>query len=402
VLKGKFTVGDEKDFCNFVSQKISQNMNNGNTKISHRSVVKQILKLVMFILAFAFLFYTALSSYNHTNSYTTLDNVKQSIISKEGRKEIKTIESKDIAVCFSTDDIDKFYITLIDNKDGKYKYMSSVDYSISDFVEYRNYSNTLYADTRTAVKTINGTKEGVNFGFVSSDYTFTEGDQMNWTFCNFSCNGKTYILYYDDVSCEESNNIVDNNNIIDNPDLTVKKPIIYLYPKQETSVNIKLGKLQNITYTYPKYNDSWNVIAEPDGRLTDIKTGRSLYSLYWEGITTTEPDMIDGFVIKGTDVIPFLEEKLATLGLTEREADEFIIYWLPELEKNPYNFIRFETSEEINSVMPLEITPKPDAVIRVMMEFKALDKPINIKEQELKTPQRNGFVVVEWGGTEIK
>ena len=58
--------------------------------------------------------------------------------------------------------------------------------------------------------------------------------------------------------------------------------------------------------------------------------------------------------------------------------------------------------EEINDNMQLNITPSPDSIIRIVMEFKALDKEINVKEQILQTPQRNGFVVVEWGGTEIK
>ena len=52
--------------------------------------------------------------------------------------------------------------------------------------------------------------------------------------------------------------------------------------------------------------------------------------------------------------------------------------------------------------MPLEITPKPDTIIRIVMEFKGLEEPIQIKEQKLITPQRTGFTVVEWGGTEIK
>ena len=33
---------------------------------------------------------------------------------------------------------------------------------------------------------------------------------------------------------------------------------------------------------------------------------------------------------------------------------------------------------------------------------KGLEKPIDIEEQQLVTPERTGFVAVEWGGTEIK
>lgn len=46
--------------------------------------------------------------------------------------------------------------------------------------------------------------------------------------------------------------------------------------------------------------------------------------------------------------------------------------------------------------------PNPDTIIRVLMTFKKLDNSINIQEQQLKTPNRTGYTVVEWGGTEIK
>jgi len=64
------------------------------------------------------------------------------------------------------------------------------------------------------------------------------------------------------------------------------------------------------------------------------------------------------------------------------------VYWLPKLEKNKYNYIRFASNEEIEENMPLEINPNPDTIIRVMMTFKALDNPIKVEEQKLKTPAR--------------
>lgn len=184
---------------------------------------------------------------------------------------------------------------------------------------------------------------------------------------------------------------------------TIDKPIIYLYPTEETGVSVKLLKSENLTCSYPKYQDGWNVLAEPNGVLKNLRTNRNLYSLYYE----SESDINfkvdnEGFVIKGEDSAKFLEEKLAILGLNEKEAEEFIVYWLPRLEANKYNYIRFATLDEINANMPLEINPNPDSIIRIMMTFKGLDNPIDVKEQELVTPERNGFVAVEWGGTEIK
>ena len=199
-------------------------------------------------------------------------------------------------------------------------------------------------------------------------------------------------IKYKEISKEDCN----NNGIY-----KVDKPLIYLYPTVDTKVNVKLGRSEALTSTYPKYKNSWNVLAKPTGELIDDK-GRSFYGLYWEGYNTIDVTFEDGFVVKKDDLIPFLEEKLSTLGLNEREANEFIIYWLPKLEENEYNLIRFESITNINKDMPLIVNPNPDTVIRVLMEYKKADKNTKVKKQELITPIRKGFTVVEWGGTLIK
>ena len=183
----------------------------------------------------------------------------------------------------------------------------------------------------------------------------------------------------------------------------VYKPIIYLYPTEETKISVKLLKDENLTCSYPKYKDSWSVLAKTNGDLIDLTTNRKLYALYYESKNEIEFKVEhDGFIVKGEDVAEFLEEKLSILGLTERESEEFIIYWLPKLESNKYNYIRFATLDEINENIPLEINPNPDTIIRVLMTFKGLENPIDIEEQQLTTQERTGFIAVEWGGTEIK
>ena len=182
----------------------------------------------------------------------------------------------------------------------------------------------------------------------------------------------------------------------------VDKPIIYLYPTETTNVSVKLDNPDLITTSYPKYQNGWNVIAEPNGNLTEIETGKKLYALYWEGKNVKPASNFNsGWCVKGEDVANFLEEKLNLLGLNDREAEEFIIYWLPKLESNTYNLIRFKAKEEIDTYMPLTITPQPDSIIRVVMEFKGVKQYKELKPQEITTPERNGFVVVEWGGTEL-
>lgn len=187
------------------------------------------------------------------------------------------------------------------------------------------------------------------------------------------------------------------------PDI-VLKPIIYLYPENEVDVTVRLGAPEKLTASYPKYIDGWNVTAYPNGDLIDKSNGNKLYSLYWEGERdASKLDLATGFVVKSEDVANFLEEKLEILGLNYREKEEFIVYWLPKLEANKYNYIYFATEEEINSEMPLEFSIQPDTIIRVRMIFKGLDEYKNIEEQMLEpAPEREGFTVVEWGGTELK
>lgn len=175
------------------------------------------------------------------------------------------------------------------------------------------------------------------------------------------------------------------------------KPVIYLYPEETTEVNVNIDLKGELTCTYPKYNDGWKgFIAEQDGHLT-YQDGKEYNYLYWEGNGGLEPDFSSGFVVKGEDTADFLDETLAKLGLNRKEANEFIVYWLPILEENKYNLISFQT-ENYEEAAKLTISPKPDSVIRVFMAYQPLEEPIDIPEQVIDTPTREGFVVVEWGG----
>lgn len=192
-------------------------------------------------------------------------------------------------------------------------------------------------------------------------------------------------------------------NYIDDsiPD-TIDKPMIYIYPTNDIDLKIKLINDDKLTHTYPKYVNEWNVHVTKDSTIFDYKTKRNYYALYWEGIDNSIIDMNEGFVVKGKQTSIFLENKLSYLGLNDREINEFIVYWISKMENNNYNFIRFRTLKEINEYMPLEFSEKPDTLIRVIMDFKPLNKKINVKEQKLEKMQRKGFTIVEWGGREIK
>ena len=180
------------------------------------------------------------------------------------------------------------------------------------------------------------------------------------------------------------------------------KPIIYLYPEKDTVCTVKLEISGGMTCSYPQYTENgWaNFTAKPDGTLI-FPGGGEYYALYWEGKGMTGPDMSKGFCVKGTDTAAFLSDILPRLGLSAKEANEFIIYWLPRMQNNAYNLISFQTTAYTDNAK-LTVTPEPDTVIRVFMAYKPMQNPVEIRPQTIETPQRFGFTVVEWGGAEIK
>ena len=179
-----------------------------------------------------------------------------------------------------------------------------------------------------------------------------------------------------------------------------EKPVIYLYPEAETDVTVRLDYAGDLTCTYPAYDGAWRVAAAPDGTLTDER-GQTYRYLYWEGVDDVQYDFSEGFCVPGEETAAFLEDALAQLGLTRAEANEFIIYWLPQMEQNAYNLISFQ-QETYTDAAKLTITPQPDTLLRVFMAWKTLTRAVEIVPQTLTAPERTGFTSVEWGGAKVQ
>lgn len=180
------------------------------------------------------------------------------------------------------------------------------------------------------------------------------------------------------------------------------KPVIYLYPEEKTdvSVSVDFPNGGEFTCTYPEYGEGWKVTALPDGTLYD-ESGNEYYCLYWEGAGLPLFDLGEGWCVPGADTAEFLREKLLEIGLTAREANEMIIYWLPLLQKNPYNLISFHF-EDYDRAAPLTVSPEPDMLIRVFMTYSPCEEWVEIEPQVLPRYTRRGFTAVEWGGCELR
>ena len=198
------------------------------------------------------------------------------------------------------------------------------------------------------------------------------------------------------MGCNKTCN--DKNSTFEN---VAEKPVIYLYNYGGQEVTVKLNLDGELTCTYPQYNEKkgWIVKAATNGTLKVDDT--SYNYLYWEGTLNTKYDFTKGFCVKGSETAAFLEQELRELGLNERETNEFIIYWLPRMQGNPYNVISFQT-KAYTSKAELEVTPKPDKTFRVFMAWYPSDTVVELEKQEFNIPSRNsGKILVEWGGAEV-
>lgn len=186
--------------------------------------------------------------------------------------------------------------------------------------------------------------------------------------------------------------------------ILIKKPILYLYPTQETEVTVEFHFNGTLKTTFPKYDDNWKVMASPNGQLYDTKTKRTYTSLFWDGeieLPKSHYQYNEGFVIAKENLTTFLIEKLEHIGLNHQETNDFIQFWLPILEQNQFNFIHFLVNDACNEVAVNTVHPQPETNIRVYMDFFGLNQFKSVPEQKLPKTERKGFTLVEWGGTDV-
>ncbi len=186
--------------------------------------------------------------------------------------------------------------------------------------------------------------------------------------------------------------------------IILRKPIIYLYSTDRTAISLKLDFKGKLLTTFPKYENGWELIGFSDGTIQDKKTKRYYNSLFWDGEQNFSKEHYkysEGFEISKNYLTEFLIQKLELIGLNNNETNDFIQFWLPILEKNELNFIHFYVNEDYNVFSKNIVSPMPETSIRVFMEFYKIDSKTYLPEQNFKKTVRNGFTLVEWGGSDV-
>jgi hypothetical protein len=183
------------------------------------------------------------------------------------------------------------------------------------------------------------------------------------------------------------------------------KPIIYLYPTEKTIVDVivtmEKGKVVVSDPLYDEQFKGWQgVEAYPNGKL--VYKGKEYKELFYESATTAVTPPKTGLLVQRHELLEKLTELTSNLGLIHHEQQDFLDYWLPELNKlnSPYFMVSLVSKEDKEKTDKVTITPKPDTMIEFLVYFKPLFIPEVISPLQLpSTPIRKGFTAVEWGGT---
>lgn len=203
-------------------------------------------------------------------------------------------------------------------------------------------------------------------------------------------------LHHASITCDIAKDV---------PVVSVKKPVIYLYPQQTDTIDIALHFNGTLDFTYPEYNKGWSVQASPTGKLINLSDQSEHQYLFWDGEHKggylTSDDKKEGFVVEGKNVVKFLKEKLIHMGLKPNEYNDFITFWAPMMIKNNYNYVHFITDEKYDRIASVDVSPKPETSIRIFMHFQKLEAFKHVTPQKISPVQRKGYTYVEWGGTEL-
>lgn len=174
----------------------------------------------------------------------------------------------------------------------------------------------------------------------------------------------------------------------------VKKPALYLYPTKTTKIEVRLSPDGKVIRTIPDYNNRWRVTVQKDGMID----GKYSYLFYEVALDKKIELPRHGWSVRRDDLGDWFDTNLREMELNRAEASDLKEYWLKNLPDSPYYTIRLIDPSVVNRRLGLKIHPKPDRLLRVLLDFTPSGKPEKIKAPKLDRFRRKGFTAVEWGG----
>lgn len=185
--------------------------------------------------------------------------------------------------------------------------------------------------------------------------------------------------------------------LVPSESLLVRKPAIYLYSPAEMEVTVRAKPAGLITSSDPPHGrDGWRATIGPGG----IRSPDVPYLFYEAQLRLLPPSSGKGWVVSEDALTSWFREWLPRLGLSEKEARDFEVYWSRELPRAPFYLVELVEESFLDENLSLDVDPRPDSLVRVFLSFKPL------RERPREAPEaprpgvfkRIGFTLVEWGG----
>jgi hypothetical protein len=187
----------------------------------------------------------------------------------------------------------------------------------------------------------------------------------------------------------------DSDNDCDSCGPVVYKPNIYIYPNETKQLTIEIGfpKGGHVIQSEPVYNSGWNIMVDTNGLIDN-----QYHYLFYESIQPDVWQKNKGWVIEKDNLLTFFNENMAEYGFNNIEIKDFTDYWIPLLKNKPRYAIYPQTIDIIEKAILLNVSEKPENLLRLFYFIEGLDQPAQLKAPLTPKPtEHHGFTITEWG-----
>lgn len=174
-----------------------------------------------------------------------------------------------------------------------------------------------------------------------------------------------------------------------------RKPNLYIYPNQTLTLSVEIlfpngGK---ILESIPEYQNSWNVIVNPNGKINDTYD-YLFYECKMANLTQKEY----GWVIERTNLKDFFIENLTTSGFNKNETNDFVEYWLPLLTDYKYFEIYPQYKSTLDEMVKINFSIEPEYFYRLHYLIKGRNNnQVDLVKPNIENAKRENYFAVEWG-----
>jgi hypothetical protein len=185
-----------------------------------------------------------------------------------------------------------------------------------------------------------------------------------------------------------------------------RSPAIWLYPKEEIDVEVRLQFHGTgfMTSSIPSYNDTWRIHVDPKPPFNRYS---STYVddpwvpyLDYDGFRDGEFQRAAGWCIHQKDLLNWQRSHLKEIGFTDAEIDDVNYSYgrmlLERQYKEEFFAIYPQDAAIVDTSVSLTVFPRPDSIYRLWLYFVPMTaRAVDLRVPHVKKVERHGFSVIE-------